>query len=156
MRNLLQRRPASRCSIPITKCGAMAPHGAAGVFCADCHMPLHMREGGQKFSSHWMTSPLRIRQCGPAASATFFDKNARIPRQVPRYLLCAGKDHHRQLLLKAEAASRAPTRPFAGPRCGKATSLPIMTSCFAEAREINRKGVMFWDYVSAEKMALVS
>ncbi|WP_227761737.1 ammonia-forming cytochrome c nitrite reductase subunit c552 [Zhaonella formicivorans] len=33
-------------------------HQAAGLACADCHMPYKM-EGGEKISSHWWTSPLK-------------------------------------------------------------------------------------------------
>lgn len=33
-------------------------HGRSGVSCADCHMP-YMREGGRKYSSHWLTSPMK-------------------------------------------------------------------------------------------------
>ena len=33
-------------------------HGKAGVSCADCHMPF-MREEGRKYTSHWVTSPLK-------------------------------------------------------------------------------------------------
>ena len=33
-------------------------HAHSGVSCADCHMPF-VRENGQKYSSHWVTSPLK-------------------------------------------------------------------------------------------------
>ncbi|MBO6291583.1 MAG: ammonia-forming cytochrome c nitrite reductase subunit c552 [Selenomonas sp.] len=33
-------------------------HADAGVTCVDCHMP-YMRENGKKYTSHWMTSPLK-------------------------------------------------------------------------------------------------
>lgn len=33
-------------------------HAKAGVSCADCHMP-YMRKDGQKYSSHYVTSPLK-------------------------------------------------------------------------------------------------
>ncbi len=33
-------------------------HGENGVTCVDCHMPF-MRENGKKYTSHWMTSPLK-------------------------------------------------------------------------------------------------
>lgn len=33
-------------------------HGSAGVSCSDCHMP-YMKEDGEKYSSHWWTSPLK-------------------------------------------------------------------------------------------------
>ena len=52
------------------------PHGAAGVSCADCHMP-YQREEGKKMSSHWWTSPLRdpelraCRQCHADKTAAY-------------------------------------------------------------------------------------
>ena len=36
-------------------------HAQSGVACADCHMP-YMREGGRKYSSHWVTSPMKTTQ----------------------------------------------------------------------------------------------
>jgi nitrite reductase (cytochrome c-552) len=35
----------------------MGIHARSGVTCADCHMP-YKREGAQKFSDHWVRSPL--------------------------------------------------------------------------------------------------
>ena len=34
------------------------PHADAGVTCVDCHMP-YMRDNGQKYTSHFMSSPLK-------------------------------------------------------------------------------------------------
>jgi len=36
-------------------------HGKSGVSCADCHMP-YLRENGVKYTSHWVTSPLKHAQ----------------------------------------------------------------------------------------------
>jgi nitrite reductase (cytochrome c-552) len=36
---------------------SMGIHARSGVTCADCHMP-YKREGAQKFSDHWVRSPL--------------------------------------------------------------------------------------------------
>ncbi len=33
-------------------------HAESGVSCADCHMP-YMRDNGQKYTSHWVTSPMK-------------------------------------------------------------------------------------------------
>jgi len=33
-------------------------HAERGVACADCHMP-YVKEGGQKFTSHWIANPLK-------------------------------------------------------------------------------------------------
>jgi len=34
-------------------------HGKSGVSCADCHMP-YTHKNGQKYTSHWVTSPMRM------------------------------------------------------------------------------------------------
>jgi nitrite reductase (cytochrome c-552) len=34
-------------------------HGKSGISCADCHMP-YLRKQGQKYTSHWVTSPMRL------------------------------------------------------------------------------------------------
>ena len=40
---------------------ATSVHADNGVTCVDCHMP-YMRKDGQKYTSHWMTSPLKTIQ----------------------------------------------------------------------------------------------
>ena len=40
---------------------ATSVHAENGVTCVDCHMP-YMRKDGQKYTSHWMTSPLKTVQ----------------------------------------------------------------------------------------------
>ena len=48
-------------------------HGAAGVTCADCHMPYQRLDGKKKVSQHQWTSPLRTDEridTASAASAT--------------------------------------------------------------------------------------
>ena len=43
---------------PDFECWQLGVHADAGVTCVDCHMP-YMRKDGQKYTSHWMTSPLK-------------------------------------------------------------------------------------------------
>ncbi|MBD5552889.1 MAG: ammonia-forming cytochrome c nitrite reductase subunit c552, partial [Desulfovibrio sp.] len=120
------------------------PHGSAGVSCADCHMP-YMRMNGQKFSSHWMTSPLKdpemraCRQC-------HYDKTPEYLRDRVLYVQSKTYD---QLLKAEEESVRAHeairlASEWDGPKS------PDYDKLLAEAREANRKGQMFWDYVSAE------
>lgn len=119
-------------------------HGAAGVSCADCHMP-YQRENGKKMSSHWWTSPLKdpeLRACRQCHS----DKTADYLRQ--RVLYTQDKTF-RQLLVaqdysvKAHEAVRLATE-YEGPRADNYDELMI------RARKGVRKGQMFWDWVSAE------
>ncbi|MDR1659984.1 MAG: ammonia-forming cytochrome c nitrite reductase subunit c552 [Desulfovibrio sp.] len=120
------------------------PHGAAGVSCADCHMQ-YQRAGGKKVSSHWMTSPLKdaemraCRQCHADKTADFLRG---------RVLYTQKKTFDQ--LIKAEALSvRAHeavrlANNYAGARS------PDYEALMKQAREMVRKGQLFWDYISAE------
>ena len=120
------------------------PHGAAGVACADCHMP-YQRVDGKKVSSHWMTSPLKdpeLRACRQCHA----DKTADYLRERVLY---TQKKSFDQLLKAQEASVRAHeavrlANAYAGERD------PRYAELMTEAREMVRKGQLFWDYVSAE------
>lgn len=120
------------------------PHGSAGVACADCHMP-YMREGGVKFSSHWMTSPLKdptmraCRQC-------HYDKTPDFLRE--RVLYTQSRTYNQ--LIKAEAESVRAHEAVRLAANWDGNRSPNYDDLLAQAREMVRKGQMFWDYVSAE------
>ncbi|GAB6059100.1 ammonia-forming cytochrome c nitrite reductase subunit c552 [Desulfonatronum parangueonense] len=125
-------------------------HGAAGVSCADCHMPYRRLDGNRKISSHLWTSPLKTtdgiqRACGQCHT----DKN-------PEYLRGRVIYHQErtwdQLLVAQEISVRAHeavrlASEYEGPRHANFSQLMI------NARERIRKGAMFWDFVSAENSA---
>ncbi len=120
------------------------PHGAAGVACADCHMQF-VREDGKKVSSHWMTSPMKdkemraCRQCHADKTAEYLrDRVHYIQDKVYEKLLAA-----EAMSVKAHEAVRL-ANAWAGERDAAYEKL------MAEAREMVRKGQLFWDYVSAE------
>ncbi len=119
-------------------------HGAAGVSCADCHMPYEKSTDGKKMSSHWWTSPLKdpklmaCRQCHS-------DK-------TPEYLLSRVEDTQQKtfdLLLKAQEKSV---------KAHEAVRLALNSNSrhanydalIIEAQTMIRNGQLFWDYVSAE------
>lgn len=120
------------------------PHGAAGVSCADCHMP-YQRVDGKKFSSHWWTSPLKdaeLRACRKCHA----DKS---PEYLRGRVLDTQDKTFAQLLKAQEASVRAHeavrlANEFAGEKNANYASL------MDEAREMTRKGQFFWDMVSAE------
>lgn len=120
------------------------PHGAAGVACADCHMP-YMRMGGEKFSSHWMTSPLKdptmraCRQC-------HYDKTPEFLRDRVLYVQSRTYDQ----LLKAERESVRAHEAIRLASLWDGDKPANYDELMAAAREACRKGQMFWDYVSAE------
>ena len=121
------------------------PHGAAGVSCADCHMPYQKGEGKQKMSSHWWTSPLKdaelraCRQCHSDKSADYLKER----------VLYTQKKTYDQLLIAQELSVRAHEAvrmadAFTGAKDSNYAEL------MAQARDMVRKGQWFWDYVSAE------
>lgn len=120
------------------------PHGSAGVACADCHMP-YMRQGGAKFSSHWMTSPLKdpeLRACRQC----HIDKTPEFLKDRVLYVQSRTYDQ----LLKAEAASVRAHEAIRQAMEWNGEKSPDYDKLLAEAREMTRKGQLFWDYVSAE------
>ncbi len=113
-------------------------HGTAGVSCADCHMP-SMKEGNRKYSSHWVTSPMRTMEasCRPCHEQSPEWLSGRVKAtQDTTWLLqrTAG-----QLVAKAhEAIGRAASR-------GTADRAQLEA-----ARELVRKAQWYWDFVAAE------
>ena len=120
------------------------PHGAAGVACADCHMP-YQRMDGKKMSSHWMTSPLKDKEMR-ACRQCHADKT---PEYLRERVIYTQKKTFDQLLkaqdmsVKAHEAVRLANN-YSGERA------PDYGALMTEAREMVRKGQLFWDYVSAE------
>ena len=120
------------------------PHGAAGVSCADCHMQ-YQRVDGKKMSSHWMTSPLKdkemraCRQCHADKSPEFLRERVLYTQKKTFDQLLKAQD----MSVKAHEAVRL-ANAWQGDRS------PEYDKLMAEARQMVRKGQLFWDYVSAE------
>jgi len=120
------------------------PHGAAGVSCADCHMQ-YQRVDGKKMSSHWMTSPLKdkemraCRQCHADKSPEFLRERVLYTQKKTFDQLLKAQD----MSVKAHEAVRL-ANAWQGERS------PEYDKLMAEARQMVRKGQLFWDYVSAE------
>ncbi|MBE0597211.1 MAG: ammonia-forming cytochrome c nitrite reductase subunit c552 [Desulfuromonadales bacterium] len=118
-------------------------HAAAGVSCADCHMPRVKQSKNVTISSHQWTSPLKSEESMQAAClGCHTDK-------TPDWLRKRVEFHQtsvwKQLLIAQEKSVRAheavrQAAEFKG----------VNEKSLAEAREMLRKGQWFWDYVSAE------
>lgn len=113
-------------------------HGKSGVSCADCHMP-YMREDGQKYSSHWMTSPLKTldASCSPChtqGEAWAMERVKTIQDRSWQMQHTAGTTIARA----HEAIKTASEVPNAN------------QEELAKARELVRKAQWFWDMVAAE------
>jgi nitrite reductase (cytochrome c-552) len=113
-------------------------HGKAGVSCADCHMPF-MRNNGRKYSSHWVTSPLKnigssCRTCHDQSEPWLLERVKTTQNNVWHLQKTAG-----QWVARAHEV------------IGKAASVPKTNLAELEkARELVRKAQWFWDIVAAE------
>lgn len=113
-------------------------HASSGVSCVDCHMP-YMKVDGQKYTSHWVTSPMKhgkeaCRTCHTQSDQWLLDRVKTIQSSVWEMQRTAGqtvaKAH--QTIGKASKATRA----------NKAE--------LDRARELVRKAQWYWDFVAAE------
>ncbi|AJQ28154.1 ammonia-forming cytochrome c nitrite reductase subunit c552 [Pelosinus fermentans] len=132
------KAPMLKAQHPDYETFANGTHGKAGVSCADCHMP-YMRKDGQKYTSHFITSPLKTldASCSPCHSQGTEWLSERVKTiQDQTFLLqhTAGLN-----IAKAHEAIR------------KAGDTPNVNQAeLAKARELVRKAQWMWDIVSAE------
>jgi nitrite reductase (cytochrome c-552) len=122
-------------------------HGAAGVACADCHMPYTRIDGKRKISNHHWTSPLKTPEGVNAACRTcHMDKSA---EYLKERVVSTQKRVFEQLLLAQEISVRAHEAiRQAGEWAGE--KAPDYEALMARARERCRRGQWLWDMVSAE------
>jgi nitrite reductase (cytochrome c-552) len=112
-------------------------HGKFGVSCADCHMP-YMRQNGRKYSSHWMTSPLKhvneaCGTCHNQGQELLYQQVKAIQDNVWQLQHTAGTT----VAQAHEAIAKAAAKPGAN------------QAELEKARELTRKAQWFWDYVAA-------
>ena len=117
---------------------ATGVHGKSGVSCADCHMPF-MRENGQKYTSHWVTSPMKHMQ---ASCQTCHTQGAQWLRERVK----TEQNYVWQLQrIAGQTVARAHEVIGAAAAVGKADKAGL-----DKARELVRKAQWFWDIVAAE------
>jgi nitrite reductase (cytochrome c-552) len=123
------------------------PHGAAGVSCADCHMPYIRVDGKKKISSHHWTSPLKSieRSCLQCHA----DKQ---PQYLKERVIYTQERTWNQLLVAQEKSVRAHEAVRLA-REQKENRSPDYDALLIEARENIRKGQWLWDIISAENSA---
>jgi nitrite reductase (cytochrome c-552) len=113
-------------------------HAKANVSCADCHMP-YMRDQGKKYTSHWITSPMRHTKeacgaCHEQTSEWFLERVKAIQGNVWQLQRIAGN-----------------TVARAHEVIGKANGMPKANQAELEkTRELVRKAQWYWDIVAAE------
>lgn len=113
-------------------------HAESGVSCADCHMP-YVRKNGRKYTSHWMTSPMRFTKeacmtCHDQGEASLLERVKTIQNNVWQLQRTAG-----QTVAKAHVAIG---------RAGAAAR--VDQGELAKARELVRKAQWLWDIIAAE------
>lgn len=113
-------------------------HYAAGVSCADCHMP-YVTEGNVKVTSHWWTSPLRHLEqscmvCHRWSAEELTERVFYTQDRVNDILNRAG-DMNLDIVEKITAA-----REMAG----------VDTALLDEAIDLQRQAQWYWDWVGAE------
>lgn len=122
-------------------------HGAAGVSCADCHMPYVRTDGKKKISSHHWTSPLKhieqsCMQCHGDKDAQWArDRVVYNQEKVWDQLITA-----QEISVLSHEAVRLAVE-FEGEKRANYDEL------IAEARENIREAQLYWDFVSAENSA---
>jgi len=113
-------------------------HSKSGVSCADCHMP-YMREGGRKYSSHWVTSPMKHVQASCRTCHT----------QDERWLLERVQTTQNNVFQLQRIAGQTIAR--AHDVIGKAGATPEVNQAeLNKARELIRNAQWFWDFIAAE------
>ena len=113
-------------------------HGKSGVSCADCHMPF-MRDKGQKYTSHWVTSPMKHVQASCRTCHT----------QDEQWLLERVKSTQNNVFQLQRIAGQTIAR--AHNALGKASAAAKVNQGDLErARELIRNAQWFWDFVAAE------
>ncbi len=113
-------------------------HQAAGLACADCHMP-YTRVGNEKITSHWWTSPLKTMQqsCGTChrEDTDWLKKRVLYTQDKTAEMLANASEANIEAIQAIEAAAKTP----------KADA-----KLLEEARKLHRKSQWRWDFVAAE------
>lgn len=122
---------------PEWECWVTSVHADAGVTCVDCHMP-YMREGGKKYTSHWMTNPLKTpeescRKCHDESAQTLIERVKTINDNTYKLQRIAG-----------ETCADAHLTIMAAMHNG-ATDEQL-----AQARLLIREAQWYWDWATAE------
>ncbi|MEE9910630.1 MAG: ammonia-forming cytochrome c nitrite reductase subunit c552 [Deltaproteobacteria bacterium] len=113
-------------------------HAQSGVACADCHMP-YLREAGRKYSSHWVTSPMKHVQASCRTCHA----------QDEQWLLERVKTTQNNVFQLQRIAGQTIAR--AHDVLGKAGKAPKVNQTeLNKARELIRNAQWFWDFIAAE------
>lgn len=116
---------------------SMGAHADAGVGCVDCHMP-YMRDNGQKYTSHFVSSPLK----------TIEDSCLKCHDQDKDTLIQRVKTIHDNTFKLQRIAGTTVSRAHLTIK--SAMEAGASDEALAEARENLRQAQWYWDFVAAE------
>lgn len=131
------KTPMLKAQHPDYEAWSTSVHADAGVTCVDCHMP-YMRQDGKKYTSHWMTSPLKTTQescmkCHDESAQTLLNRVKTIHDNTFKLQRIAG-----QTVAKAHLAVKA------------AMDRGVSDEQLAASRAKLREAQWYWDWVAAE------
>jgi nitrite reductase (cytochrome c-552) len=119
---------------------AGSTHYAAGVACADCHMP-YVRDGATKYTSHWIASPLQFpeKACGPCHRDVEYVKQRVTDIQLQTMTTMSRTEE--SLVAAISAIQTLSNTVNADPKA------------LEQARLLHRRAQMRWDFIAAENSA---
>ena len=131
------KAPMLKAQHPDFETWATSVHADAGVTCVDCHMP-YMRENGQKYTSHWMTNPLKTTEesclkCHDESAETLKARVQTIGDNTFKLQRIAGKT-----VAQAHKTIKA------------AMDVGATDEQLEEPRQLVREAQWYWDWVAAE------
>lgn len=129
--------PVYKAQHPEFELWSQGTHSAAGVACADCHMP-YVREGAMKVSDHWVRSPLLMvnRACQTCHNVSEAELQARV---------ATIQDHTANLIDRAAVAM---TDMLDALREAKAAGAPAET--LERLYALQRQAMWRLDFVASE------
>jgi nitrite reductase (cytochrome c-552) len=129
--------PLAKIDHPDFEAWSAGIHAAAGVACADCHLP-RRRHGAARISEHWIRSPLADleRTCGPCHD------------QSPDLLRTAVRETQERTTRLLERAASALGAALDAAATARRDGLP--DTALAEFRALFRRAFLRWDFAFSE------
>ncbi|MEW6241741.1 MAG: ammonia-forming cytochrome c nitrite reductase subunit c552 [Chloroflexota bacterium] len=116
---------------------AGSTHYAAGVSCADCHMP-YVRDGASKYSTHDVHSPLLNPELACGQCHTDTEYVVRRVNEIQEQVYNTKIENENALIDAITAIKAAAANPNSDP------------ALLDQARALHRRAQYMWDFVSAE------
>jgi nitrite reductase (cytochrome c-552) len=119
-------------------------HHQAGLSCADCHMERRTAAGGEVFTSHWLTSPLKHenKRCSECHTPNQQIEQVMLGVQDITYAKAREVENALQALLqRIEAAQAAGT---------------VSPEALAQAKAFYMRGLTWWEWTAVSENSMGS